>query len=86
MIKLKEGFDVEFQDLIEMDLKFAYILDLFNITNLKQLITQREEILQTYLLDCQNKQEFEKKKYEINKYFDKTSYSIMESKFNKEEN
>jgi len=89
MIKLKDDFDVDFQDIIDMDLKFAYILDLFNVNDLHTLIKQREEILETYLLDCNSEQEFEKKKHDINKYFNNKTFTndlieIMNRKYKKE--
>ena len=90
MIKLKEDFDVAFDDLLDMDLKFAYILDLFNVKDLDALIKQREEILETYLLDSKSEQEFEQKKRNVARYFDLKSLDgnvskIMESKFDEEE-
>ena len=90
MIKLRDDFDVEFDDLLDMDLKFAYILDLFNLKDMEGLVKQREEILETYLLDSNSEQEFEQKKRSVARYFDLKSLDgnvskIMESKFDEEE-
>lgn len=36
MIKLKENFDIELSELLDMDDKFVQILDLFEVAKMKQ--------------------------------------------------
>lgn len=69
MIKLRENFDIELSELLDMDDKFVRILDLFEIEKMKQLIEQREDMLAVYLFEAPNTQEFEKRKQYVLEYF-----------------
>ena len=62
MIKLKENFDIELSELLDMDDKFVQILDLFEVDKMKQLIERREDMLAVYLFEAPNTLEFEKRK------------------------
>lgn len=41
VIKLKENFDIELSELLDMDDKFVQILDIFEVDKMKQLIEKR---------------------------------------------
>ena len=41
VIKLKENFDIELSELLDMDDKFVQILDIFEVEKMKQLIEKR---------------------------------------------
>ena len=69
MIKLKENFDIELSELLDMDDKFVQILDLFEIDKMKQLIERREDMLAVYLFEAPSTLEFEKRKQYVIKYF-----------------
>lgn len=69
MIKLKENFDIELSELLDIDDKFVQILDLFEIDKMKQLIERREDMLAVYLFEAPNTREFEERKQYVLKYF-----------------
>ena len=69
MIKLKENFDIELSELLDMDDKFVQILDLFEVDKMKQLIERREDMLAVYLFEAPNTREFDKRKQYVLKYF-----------------
>lgn len=70
MIKLKKEFDLEFDELCELDQNTLFILDMFLVDSFHKLVKVREEYLQNYLMSAENKTDFKDRRDKVIKYFD----------------
>ena len=70
MIKLKKEFDLEFDELCELDQNTLFILDMFLVDSFHKLVKVREEYLQNYLMSAENKTDFKDRQDKVVKYFD----------------
>ena len=70
MIKLKKEFDLEFDELCELDQNTLFILDMFLVDSFHKLVKVREEYLQNYLMSAENKTDFKDRQDKVIKYFD----------------
>lgn len=70
MIKVKEDYDMELSELLNMDKDFVTILDLFTIKSYKDLVKYRQEMLVDYLSFTENSKQLKERKDQVQKYFE----------------